>query len=205
MTREAQAACHIDPAILAAGDTAGDATAGLAKVFPSFDVIYLVDTDPAVLEACMRAMRGVQAMLGISLDYPDGLDPRRSGAAPADVLLREALLFRLTAFATIAARQGLKLSTVGCHGALALDVADDERTTQVVARSVQHFDAALSLAVAAGSRGIAVAHHCGVRAVREAWHDVVVAPSYRCEGVAIASRVDRYRVRYCAPLALTPA
>ncbi|AOB26902.1 MULTISPECIES: LamB/YcsF family protein [Bordetella] len=165
-----------------------DIDAALPALPPACRVAYLAD-GPA--PALGRAVRALAAGLdvGLSLDYPPGLDPRDSGLAAPDIELEDALLARLAAFAAIARRWDRPLRTVGCHGMLALDVADDERTTQVVARTLQRYDATLSLAVPAGRRGIAVAHHCGIAVVREAWAG---APD-RAPPAGSSGRADRYR------------
>jgi len=158
------------------------------------DLVYLGDDEPTALEAAFAALAGRPLRLGLSLDYPEGLDPRMTGVAPADIALRDALLVRLAAFTEPARCCGLTLETVGCHGNLALDVAEDERCTQVLARTLLRFDAKVSLAVPAGSRGIAVAHHCGIAVLREARTDRAPGNVQRCSGETVLPRVDRYRV-----------
>lgn len=176
---QAEWAAHICP----------DAGAALPALPPACRIVYLADGQAPALGRAVRALAADLAV-GLSLDYPPGLDPRERGAAAPDTELEDALLARLAGFAAIARRWNRPLRTVGCHGALALDVADDERTTQVVARMLQRYDPTLSMAVPAGRRGIAVAHHCGIAVVREAWAD---APSSGAADVA-SVRVDRYRL-----------
>lgn len=170
---------------------AGDAGVVLP---PDCDVVYL-RADCVDLERTLRALVGQSPRVGLSLDYPVGLDPRHTGVAAADVELSGALLSQLIAFAGAACRHGHALFTVGCHGTLALDVGEDERCTQVVARTLLRFNPAVSLAISAGARGIAVAHHCGIVVRREAMFGAAIEPVKNCEGTAVLPRVDRYRVR----------
>ncbi|WP_231755397.1 LamB/YcsF family protein [Bordetella sp. N] len=157
------------------------------------DIVYLIDGIASDLESTFATLSGRTLRLGLSLDYPEGLNPRYTGLAPDDIELRDALLSRLTAFSGVARKYGLVLETVGCHGDLALDVAEDERCTQVLARALMHFDSNLSLAIAAGSRGIAVAHHCGIALQREARVDHAIGPARSCNGATVP-RVDRFRM-----------
>lgn len=173
--------------VLAAVDVAAAVTAGS-------DLVYLRDDASGELESILDALAGRSLRLGLSLDYSQGLDPRLTGVAPADIDLSDALLARLTAFAETARERGLTLETVGCHGNLALDVAEDERCTQVIARALLRFDAGLSLAIAAGSRGVAVAHHCGIAVLREARADQAIDHVQRCGGENVLPRVDRHRM-----------
>ena len=57
------------------------------------------------------------------------------------------------------------------------------------------FNAGLSLSVAAGTRAIAVAHHCGIRVVREAWVGYRSTATGHVQARAgEAVRVDRFRM-----------
>ncbi|OWT65695.1 LamB/YcsF family protein [Candidimonas nitroreducens] len=181
----AQLACHIDT-------THATPLAAL----PACDVIYLADAAPEAVERHMRSLNDTQVLLGISLDYPEGMDPRHCAAASTDILLQQALSSRLAAFAAIAQSQGRVLSTVGCHGSLEQDVADDERTTQVVARTLLRFDSSLSMAVPAGRRGIAVAYHCGIQVLREAWLGKEISQPSRDGNRSAMLHIDRYRTQH---------
>lgn len=123
---QAEWAAHICP----------DAGAALAALPPACRIVYLADGQAPALGRAVRAL-AADLVVGLSLDYPPGLDPRERGAAAPDTELEDALLARL-----------------------------------------------------AGRRGIAVAHHCGIAVVWEAW---ARAPS---SGAADMSsvRVDRYRL-----------
>lgn len=167
---------------------------GLAQLrHQDYGVVYLAGGDDAMVAAQIALLPAEPALLGLSLDYPLGRDPRISGAALADNELWDFLLSRLERFAVIARQHKRRISTLGFHGFLSMDAGDDERSTQVLARAALSFDSQLSLAVPAGSRGIGVAHHCGVRVVREAWVNMPSRIYLDCSGTPRVARIDRYR------------
>ena len=112
------------------------------------------------------ADRGIT--LGAHLSYPD-LAGR--GERPLDLEdreLQDMVLAQVGGLAAIARAAGSRVAVARCHGALGNDVSHDERTAQVVARSLYRFDPKIALACLAGSAGVRVARDCGLRVIEEA-------------------------------------
>lgn len=109
--------------------------------------------------------------IGAHPSYPDIFGFGQESIPPPDIELEDVILAQIASLDAVARRAGSRVSTVKCHGALAFDVADDERSTQIMAQAIHRYDPEISLVVMAGRRGVAVAKDCGIRVVQEAYID----------------------------------
>ena len=99
---------------------------------------------------------------------------RRSGQLPADLPDREVediVLVQVASLQALAYAAGSRVVSVKCHGALCSDVNYDERSAQVMARTLYKFDPEIALVCRAQSPGARVARDCGVRVIEEACID----------------------------------
>lgn len=127
--------------------------------------------DAVVMGRTLRVLAGKGIAIGAHPSYPDVFGFGQEPVDLDDMALQDVILAQLAQIAALAERAGSKLSTVKCHGALAFDVSYDERTAQVVARTLYKFDPAVSLVCMAASPGVRVARDCGIPVVQEAYID----------------------------------
>lgn len=119
--------------------------------------------------ARMLEQRGIA--IGALLSYPDIFG---FGQIPADLPDREVedfILAQVASLQALARVAGSRVASAKCHGALSFDVAYDERTAQVMARTLYKFDPEIALVCMAQSPGARVARDCGVRVIEEAYID----------------------------------
>jgi UPF0271 protein len=117
----------------------------------------------------MLAQRGIA--VGAHPSYPDIFGFGQNPVDLCDRDLEDVITVQLAPIATLAASAGSRLAAVKCHGALAYDVSYDERTAQVIARTIYKLDPSISLVCLAGSPCVRVAQDCGIRVVQEAYID----------------------------------
>lgn len=103
------------------------------------------------------------AGIEVTLDYPAHSSYPR-GQCP-DHELETAITVQLANAATRAGQAGKTVRAAGCADELAVDMQQDPRTLQVVARALYKFDPAIVLACTLDRVGKQVAHDCGVRVV----------------------------------------
>ncbi|ARP79870.1 hypothetical protein CAL12_02880 [Bordetella genomosp. 8] len=151
-------------------------------------------TQPGDADAVSRILRTMNEKgiaIGANPSYPGGPGGGQRPADLDDVVLRDIILGQIAHIAVLALRAGARLSTVRCQGTLGWDMAYDERTAQVVARTVHQFDPALSLVCTAASPGARVAWDCGVTVVQE----VCLDRAYDSEGRLIEPETTGAAVR----------
>lgn len=153
----------------------GEPPRDAADLLAAVSMVYVVGRAPVSIGRIVRELARQGLAIGACLAYPDtmgsDMDAYPDGMPLADDELEHVLLTQLAALDAIARRHGARVRSVKCHGALAFDVAEDERTAQVVARALHRYDPDLALVVMAGKRGVAIAHQCGLKVVQEAYID----------------------------------
>jgi len=127
--------------------------------------------DAVVIGNTVRVLAERRIAIGAHPSYPDVLGFGQTALDLSDQELEDVILVQLANVAVLAERAGSRLSTVKCHGALGFDVSYNERTTQVMARTIARFDSSISLVCMAESPGTRVARDCGIRVFQEAYID----------------------------------
>lgn len=124
--------------------------------------------DALAMGLTVRMLQAQGMAIGAYASYPDVFGFGQTPLDVSDNQLEDLLLVQVAALAAIAARAGSRVSCVRCHGALGLDVAYDERTAQVAARTLYRFDRTIALVCMAASPGARVARDCGLPVIEEA-------------------------------------
>lgn len=125
--------------------------------------------DDATMRATLRLCRDHGVAVGAHPGYEDRAHfGRRDIALPAEAL-RTLVETQLQRIASLAAAEGMRLAHVKPHGALYNLAARDRAVADVIATTVQAFDASLVLYGLAGSASTAAAESAGLRTAHEAF------------------------------------
>ena len=127
--------------------------------------------DAVVMGRTVRTLAKRGIAIGAHASYPDIFG---FGQLPADLPDREVediVLVQVASLQALAYAAGSRVVSVKCHGALCSDVNYDERSAQVMARTLYKFDPEIALVCRAQSPGARVARDCGVRVIEEACID----------------------------------
>ena len=127
--------------------------------------------DALVMGRTVRMLLERGLTIGAHPSYPDIVG---FGQKPLDLPDREfedMVLMQVAGLSAIARSAGGAVTVVKCHGALAFDVSYDERTAQVMSRTLYKLDPNIALVCMSGSPGVRVALDCGVRVIEEAYID----------------------------------
>lgn len=127
--------------------------------------------DAVVMGRTVRELADKGIAIGAHPSYPDVLGFGQVSQALQDDELQDVILSQIAALAALAEQAGSKLMSVKCHGALSFDVSYDQRTAQVMARTLYKFDPSIALVCMAGSPGVRIAQDCGIMVVQEAYID----------------------------------
>ena len=149
----------------------GESLRGPVDVPAAISTAYVAEREPVLMGRIVRELVQYPLIIAARLTYPAAAGMDSEATPLADDELEHVILAQLAALDAIARRHGTRVRSVKCHGALAFDVAEDERTAQVVARAIHHYDPGLSLVVMAGKRGVGIAYQCGLKVVQEAYID----------------------------------
>lgn len=134
--------------------------------------------------ARIASERGV--VLGAHPSYPDRENFGRKSMTMDANALRSALLHQLSAFAKIAAAEGVALQRVKAHGALYNDAHRDRGLAQVLVDAICDIDESISIVAADSSQMALAARDRGLHVIREAFAD----RRYMPDG-SLVSRKDR--------------
>lgn len=140
-------------------DEAGGPADGVATGYVAYS------GDAVTMGRTIRALAEKGVAIGAQVRYPDGLALGQESFYLDDVALCDVFLAQVATIAALAESAGSKLAAVRCHDALAMDVSSDERTAQVVARTLYRLFPGVSLVCVAASPGGRVARDCGVSVV----------------------------------------
>ena len=127
--------------------------------------------DAVIMGRTVRMLLERGISIGAHPSYPDIVGFGQASQDFADIELEDVILTQIASLSAVAQRAGAKVTTVKCHGALSFDVCYDERTAQVMARTISHFDRSIALVCMAGSPSVRVARDCGLRVIQEAYID----------------------------------
>src|SRR5690606_5021388 len=121
---------------------------------------------PEQIKEDVRVQRAAGLGAAVSLSYPKSVIMGRRVLPLSDMELEATVKDQLACVLPFIQQGDEPLPSVICRSALALDVAEDERTTQVVARAIYRYDSRLTLFLMAGTPGVRVAHECGIAVVQ---------------------------------------
>jgi UPF0271 protein len=127
--------------------------------------------DAIVMGRTVRTLVDAGIAIGAHPSYPDIMGFGQLALDLPDREFQDMVILQVAGLQAIARAAGGTVASVKCHGALAFDVSYDERTAQVMARTLQKLDPMIALVCMAGSPGARVALDCGLRVVEEAYID----------------------------------
>lgn len=133
--------------------------------------------------ARIASERGI--ILGAHPSYPDRENFGRKSMAIDARELRRALIHQLSAFAKIAAAEGVAVQRIKAHGALYNDAHRDRALAEVLVDAAREVDESISIVAADTSQMALAARDRGMHVIREAFVD----RRYMPDG-ALVSRKD---------------
>lgn len=109
--------------------------------------------DPVVIERSVQLAVRHDVGIGAHVGYPDLVGFGRRNLVMSDEELFTAVVYQIGALAAFTKLAGTHIQHVKAHGALYLQMMDDERVASTVARAVRAYDPGLLIFVLAGPGG----------------------------------------------------
>jgi len=128
-------------------------------------------SDETSMRAAARTASTRGIILGAHPSYPDRENFGRKSMSIDARELRRALIHQLSAFAKIAAAEGVALQRIKAHGALYNDAHRDRALAEVLIDAAHEVDESLSIVAADTSQMALAARDRGMHVIREAFVD----------------------------------
>jgi UPF0271 protein len=144
-------------------------------VFPHISSAHLAcgvhSGDPVLIRNTAKNLIARGVRLGAHPSYPDAFNFGQERLDLSTDELEAVLLYQFGALDSVVSGVGGRLDHVKCHGALAFDIAYDERYCQAMIDAVNKFDPELIVVFMAESPGLQYAKSKGVRVAAEGYAD----------------------------------